>query len=158
MVNGATVRERVGVRFTGRAVRTPPSDNKISNTYILVISLIAMGCSAISIYSVIIVLFGLLPGMVAIIVDQDRNHYISKIVLNYNAIGIVPFVFKILQSSNQNNMAISLIIDPRTWMLIFSSAALGWFVYWQLESELDKLAAEWGQEIRSGIGSQSFRK
>lgn len=180
MMNGATVRHGAGnARFSNRAVRVvrvQPSDSKISNTYILIILLIAMGCSAISVYSVIIVLFGLLPGMVAIIVDQDRNHFISKIVLNYNAIGIVPYIFKIFQSANPNNMAISLIIDPRTWMLIFSSAALGWLIYWafpqaasavqnvkssikvrQLEIELEKLSTEWGEEIRSGVSKSSKR-
>lgn len=167
MLNNTISSSASSMRFKNKP-QVQSSGMKISNTYVVVISLLAMAVSLISIYSVIIVLFGLLPGMIAMIVDQDPKHYISKIVLNYNGLGILPYLFKIFQSHNPNKEAIDMIIDPRTWMLIFAASGLGWLVYWifpqaaialqnlklnlrtrQLEMELNRLYAEWGDEIKS---------
>lgn len=145
-----------------------PIEASSGTGYIVAISLMAMLISAYSMYSVIIVLFGLLPGLVAMIVDQEPKRYISKIVLTFNALGIAPFIIKILRSASGNGAAIEIIIDPRTWMMIFSGAAVGWVLYWvfpqiaiflhnmkvnirikQLEIELAKLSNEWGDDIKT---------
>ena len=63
---------------------TRTSENN-SNWYIGLMTLVAMGMSLVSIYSIIIVLFGMLPGLIAMIVDQEPKRYISKIVLSFNA-------------------------------------------------------------------------
>lgn len=136
--------------------------------YMIIISILALVLSVISVYSVLLSVFALLPGLVAMIIDQDRHHYISKIVILYNITGLAPYLVKILRSSSPNSIAIDIIVDPHSWLVIFSSAALGWIIYWvfpaiaiaiynlkinlrtaELEAELKKLAAEWGNEIVS---------
>lgn len=138
------------------------------NGYILALTFSAMLMSLISAYSVIIVLFGMLPGLIAMIVDQDSKRYISKIVLSFNATGCLPFIIKILKSSSSNTAAMEMIVEPRTWLTIYASAAIGWALYWtfphfflainnlkmqfriqQLNYELDSLVTEWGDEIKS---------
>lgn len=139
-----------------------------ANFYIFLICLAAIGGALVSVYAVVIVLFGLLPAMIAMIVDQDARKYISKIVFLYNIMGIIPFVYKIYRSSSSNNAAIEIIIDPSTWMMIFAAAGLGWIIYWavpqfavllrnfvinvqiaKLESELASLTEEWGDEVKA---------
>ena len=139
-----------------------------SNSYIIAITLTAMCASLISIYSVILVMFGMLPGLIAMIIDQEAKRYISKIVLTFNATGVAPFMAKVLSSKGDGNVAIDLIIDPRTWLMIYLAASVGWIVYWvfpqvgtvfynmkaqitiqKLNFELDRLVEEWGEEIRS---------
>lgn len=154
------------------AMATPKKQSgySIGNFYIVILCLIGLGISAISMYAVIILLFGLLPGLIAVIIDQEPNKFISKIVLSFNFSGIVPYLIRIIAegSDKGNKLAINLIIDPRTWMAIYGAAAFGWFVYWifpqiaimysnittqlkvkQLEKELSVLAEEWGEEIKS---------
>ena len=135
--------------------------------YILSLTLAAMAMSLISAYSVIIVLFGMLPGLIAMIIDQEARRYISKIVLSFNATGFLPFLLKVLKSSSSNTVAIEIIVDPRTWLTIYISASIGWLIYWilpyfftsinnlkiqfriqQLNFELERLVSEWGEEIK----------
>ncbi len=138
------------------------------NVYFILICFLALSVSLISMYAVLLVLFGLLPAMIAIIIDQENQRYISKLVCIYNLIGIAPFIQKMVKSSSPNTAAIEMILDPRSWMYIFASAAIGWAVYWlfpqlaitiskihvaskirELKTELDALTAEWGDEINS---------
>lgn len=150
--------------------RKPAESSGMSNLYLILICFVGLGISAISMYAVIILLFGLLPGLIAVIIDQEHNKFISKIVLSFNFSGIVPYLIRIIAegSDKGNKLAINLIIDPRTWMAIYGAAAFGWFVYWifpqiatlynniltqikikQLDRELNLLAEEWGEEIKS---------
>jgi hypothetical protein len=139
-----------------------------SNWYIGLMTMVAMGMSIISIYSIIIVLFGMLPGLIAMIIDQEPKKYVSKIVLSFNFTGLCLYLSKIIAAhESANSMAIEFIISPQTWLTIYSAAAVGWMVYWafpyfaislnnlkiqfrvqQLNLELEKLVQEWGDEIR----------
>lgn len=146
----------------------PRSSGMGVNLYFILICILTLSVSLISIYAVLLVLFGLLPAMIAIIIDQEPQRYISKLVSIYNTIGIVPFIQKIIKSSNANNTAIEIILDPKSWMIIFCAAAIGWTLYWifphgaitlhkiniankirELRAELKTLTDEWGDEISS---------
>lgn len=160
---------------TQRAGRTPNSapmksrkTESSSNMYIIAITLSAMGVSLVSLYSVILVMFGMLPGLIAMIIDQETKRYISKIVLTFNAAGLAPFIAKVLSSKGSSSIAIDMIIDPRTWLMIYLAASIGWIVYWafpqigialnnmktqiiiqKLNFEMDRLVEEWGDDIKS---------
>jgi hypothetical protein len=148
-----------------RIVKTESSSG---NGYIIILTLVAMIVSLISIYSVVIVLFGMLPGLIAMIIDPEPKRYISKIVLTFNFTGIFPFIAKIISATPSNTAAIEVIIEPKTWLIIYSSAAIGWIIYWsfpqlaimynnlkiqirirKLDHELNRLVEEWGDEIKS---------
>ena len=158
---------------SARAVTLPKaalmrSGETSGNGYIIAITLAAMCISVVSMYSVIIVMFGMLPGLIAMIVDQEPRRYISRIVLTFNATGVAPYIAKVLSGKGASNMAIEIIIDPRTWLMIYTSATIGWLVYWgfpqaaimfnniktqirlqKLNYDLDKLVEEWGDDIKS---------
>lgn len=139
-----------------------------SNWYIGLMTMLAMAMSVISIYSIIIVLFGMLPGLIAMIIDQESKRFISKIVLSFNFTGLTLYLSKIISAhENANTIAVEFIINPKTWLTIYSSAAIGWLIYWafpyfaitlnnlkiqfkiqQLNLELEKLVQEWGDDIR----------
>jgi uncharacterized membrane protein len=139
-----------------------------SNGYIIAITLSAMVVSLVSLYSVILVMFGMLPGLIAMIIDQESKRYISKIVLTFNAAGVAPFIAKVLSSNGANSVAVDMIIDPKTWLVIYIAASVGWIVYWlfpqvgiamnsiktqitvqRLNFEMEKLVQEWGDDIKS---------
>ncbi len=143
------------------------SSESSGNGYIIAITLAAAAISLVSVYSVIIVLFGMLPGLIAMIIDQEPRRYISRIVLTFNATGIMPYVAKILSSKGSSNMAIEIIVEPKTWLMIYTAASVGWVIYWafpqiaimlnnlktqirlqKLNYDLEKLVVEWGDEIK----------
>jgi len=120
------------------AVRRPQLKNTAStkipegssNWYIGLMTVIATGMSLISIYSIIIVLFGMLPGLIAMIVDQEPKRYVSKIVLSFNATGLSVYISKIIAAhESANALAIEFIMQQHTWLTIYSYAAIGYLVY-----------------------------
>jgi hypothetical protein len=149
------------------------SNNSIANSkssaaiYVIGIAFSALLLSIHSVYLVLVIIFGILPGMVAVLIDQEKQRYISKIVLAFNLIGLIPYVAKIIRSSMSDVVAIDMMIEPMTWMVIYGAAAIGWMVYWffpeagqlintiminskvnKLEDELEALCQEWGEEIK----------
>jgi hypothetical protein len=137
-----------------------------STIYVTLFVLLSFCFYLISPYALILVIFGLLPGFIAIVIDQDRDRYISHIVTSLNIAGLVPYLYKILRYGS-SSVAIELIIDPKTWLVIYSAAAVGWIIYWlipqvailfftfitkskinRLNAELDDLAREWGEDIK----------
>ena len=142
----------------------------IGRTTIILMVLTSMAIAIISVYSVVILVFGLLPGLIAMVIDYDPRQYLSKIVISFNAVGVVPYLIQILNASVANVTAMKLITSPKTWLVIYASAGVGWVIYWMfpqiamvmmpfqnknkietLNKELDELAEEWGEDVR-GIG------
>ncbi len=140
--------------------------NKAMNICMFAIGIVALLFSLISPYSVILVLFGLLPSLIAMIIDPEKDGCIWKMVTLFNSIGILPYLIKISKSSG-SAFVLEIIINPQTWMVIFTAASIGWILYWifpqiavlikdlkinakiaKLEKELDDLAKEWGEEIK----------
>lgn len=141
--------------------------NSKANVYMLVIVLSCIALYSISPYALILTGFGLLPGFIAIIIDQDKERYISHIVMSLNLAGLVPYLYKVFKYKSSAT-TIETIIDPKTWLVIFSSAAIGWIIYWlvpqvanmcysviikakisNLRKELDELSEEWGEDIKT---------
>ena len=142
----------------------------IGRTTIILMVLTSMAIAIISVYSVVVLVFGLLPGLIAMVVDYDPRQYLSRIVISFNAVGVAPYILQILNSSVADMTAYQLIISPKTWLVIYASAGVGWVIYWMfpqiammlmpmqnknriesLNKELDELAEEWGEDVR-GVG------
>ncbi|MBA8667212.1 hypothetical protein H1Q59_04830 [Holosporaceae bacterium 'Namur'] len=115
-----------------------------------------------------LILFGMLPGFIAGVVDRYQNRYLTKIVLMFNFAGVAPYLIQIILNYSQaHEMAIKFILEPKTWLYIYSYSTVGWVVYWcfpninlliknvlvqfkinKLNDELDKLVNEWGKEVK----------
>jgi len=110
---------------------------------------------------------GLLPGIVANISDGRPGRYASKTVMAFNISGISPHLAAIISSGSPNNTAISILSDPKSWLLIYGFAAFGWGVvyiipqithmYLEIKASYkskkmhqfqEKLVEEWGEEIK----------
>lgn len=151
-------------------VHGSPVSSGALTAYIALAILCILLLSIYSAYLVLMIAFGVLPGMVAVLIDQERQKYISKIVMMFNIVGITPYIFKIVHNNDPDFIAVDLMAEPITWMVIFGSAAIGWLIYWffpeaalvffdakienrisKLQKELDELCKEWGDDIRSSI-------
>ena len=139
----------------------------IGKTTIILMVLASMAVGIISVYSVVILVFGILPGMIALIVDYDPRQYLAKIVMSFNAVGVFPYIIQILNSSVANVTAMKLITSPKTWLVIYSAAGVGWVIYSifpqiammlmpfynqsridALNKEMNELSEDWGEGIR----------
>lgn len=146
--------------------------NEVVHTVSISSFFIIMLMVILAIYSTHIlffILFGMLPGFIAGVVDRYINRYLTKIVVLFNFAGIAPYLIQFIVNYNRaHDIAIKFILEPKTWLYIYTYCAIGWIVYWSfpnlnlliknisiqfkvndLNNELDKLTKEWGNEIKN---------
>ena len=113
------------------------------------------------------VLAGMLPSIVAHIIDTRPGHFASKTVMAFNGAGVLPHLGGVLTSGSPNQTAAAIMMDAEPWVLMWGFAAFGWLVVYlipnitQLYLEVtatykikkmqifqDTLVDEWGDVIK----------
>ena len=109
---------------------------------------------------------GMVPTLVALIVDRSREKLVVLVVGSLNFTGIMPSAMTLWQNDHTLAAALRILGDPVNWLLMYGAAGLGWLIYfsvpplvaelaslhYQREIERHKqrqaaLVKEWGQEI-----------
>ena len=109
---------------------------------------------------------GMVPTMVAWIVDRSRDGHAPMAVGMLNLAGLLPSLLGLWTSGHTVGIAARIMSDPYTWLFAFGSAAVGWALVLGLpkvmetamtfrnEAEIRRLkgrqaalVAEWGAEV-----------
>lgn len=94
-----------------------------------------LGVTAIVIsgYAFIFFSIAILPTLVATFIDKRISKAASNTIGAFNIIGLFPYLYDLWNSGiNVSAKAQSMIVEPRVWLVIYSSAALGWIMIWGL--------------------------
>lgn len=116
--------------------------------------------------SVIIVVVGMIPTLVAYIIDLTPGRYAAKCVAGLNIAGVVPFLNQLWTSTNDLPTAIGVVTDVYAWLAFYAASGVGWLLFASLpgivasfktynakrqantlRSRLEVLKEEWGEEI-----------
>ena len=92
-----------------------------------------------------------------------------------NFMGILPFLFDMIEASDPAALAKELSTTPSTWLFIFGAAFIGWVLIWVIPqitaaifnvradnrvAQITKLQhiliEEWGPEIKEGINEDDY--
>jgi hypothetical protein len=122
--------------------------------------------------SMILFCFGMIPTMVAYLIDPFRSKYCARSVGMLNLAGVVPFLMKLWSENNTVSGVMDLLADPFSWLVMFGAAAMGWLIYLGvptlvsvykviraeqtigvLKERQKELMEEWGEKV-SGIKTQ----
>ena len=79
--------------------------------------------------TVILLSFGLLPAVVAFIIDRTPQNYAGFCVGGMNFCGIFPYILDLWSGGADVATAMQIISDPYAILVIFSSAAFGWMLF-----------------------------
>lgn len=109
---------------------------------------------------------GLIPTLVALVVDRDPEKSAAITVGGLNFCGCMPFLIDLWKTSHTTTNALHMISDPFTWLIMYGSAAAGWFLYFTipplvanaeiarsekrievLKKKRVELIQEWGSEV-----------
>lgn len=77
----------------------------------------------------IVLSVGLMPTLVALIVDVTRGRYLTKCVAGLNIAGVLPFLHKLLVTSHDVQTAMGIVSDAFAWLVMYSAAAMGWLMF-----------------------------
>ena len=131
---------------------------------ILIVCAILLGAAFSAISMVLTV--GMVPTIVAMIVDRSKGRVRSWTVGFMNFAGCIPFLMEIFKKGNHLDLAIKYIVEPRTIVVIYVAAAMGYLIDWavtgiaasmqvskakarlkEIDKEQKELVERWGAEV-----------
>lgn len=141
--------------------------SQISMASKILIFLLGIYLFVLSPFAVLFLLLGMLPGIVASMIDRRKGKLASKTVNAFNFIGLAPFIRDISMSQDPVGVSQQMLSDIYVWLLVYSAAGFGWVMLWimpqitvvffiakvtfrveRLKSEQNKLIEEWGERVR----------
>lgn len=109
---------------------------------------------------------GMLPTLVAFIVDNRPERFAARTVGYLNLSGVFIVCLDMWSGDHTWQAALELLYEPINWLIMFGTAALGWLLYFilppisaayltvsndlkmkSLVSDQDKLTKEWGNGV-----------
>ncbi len=118
--------------------------------------------------SAIVLAVGIVPTIVALIVDLTPGRYLTRCVAGLNVAGVSPFIHNLWSGDNDITSAIGIVTDTFAWLVIYGASAIGWLLFlglpgavavfqtlnskrqiYLLQDRQKNLLEEWGDSIRS---------
>jgi hypothetical protein len=118
--------------------------------------------------AVILCMIGLLPTVVAAVIDRREEKYAAYCVGGFNLAGTLPWFLEIFPKGGMEGL-MSVLINPFAWLVMYGLASVGWAVFYyipqvtiriqmlrdrQLLSGLRRrqqaIVDEWGPEVATG--------
>ena len=93
------------------------------------LSIAVVAALVLSLPTVVLLFLGLLPAMVAFIVDDNPRKYATKCVVASNFAGAWFFLLRLWTGDHSLAEAMAILTDVYAWLLMYSAAALGWLCY-----------------------------
>ena len=159
---------------TDAGARRAADKRRVSYVLQIGLSIAVLAALVLSLPTVVLLFLGLLPAMVAFIVDDDPRKYAAKCVFATNFAGAWFFLLKLWTGDHSLADAMAILTDVYSWLLMYSAAALGWLCYlWfpsiaalfmemtaerriaRLRLQQKKLIEEWGEGVvRAAAGNR----
>ena len=77
----------------------------------------------------LLIAVGMVPSLVAYIIDRDPEKSAPMTVAPLNMCGILPFMMELWKHDHTMQAAITKIADPLTWLVMYGAAGVGWALY-----------------------------
>jgi len=117
---------RVSARMPGRAA--PPMRRGRGMTYLWIVTIVVLLLPWIF-ASLIVFFFGMMPTMVALIIDRTQQKYAAICVAGLNFAGVFPYLLKLWQGPQTFDAAGQIITDVFALFVMYGAAGFGWMVF-----------------------------
>lgn len=144
---------------------------KSGRAFLLRLIGISIICIVLLKHTFILFIAGMLPAIIAAIVDSSKSKHIFKAVSAFNLSGVAPYVAEAVGKNNSIDSVQQLMSQPQVWLFMYGAASIGWGMIKfspivikmlmahfsgnkasKIEAEQKKLIDEWGTEIKSNAG------
>jgi len=122
-----------------------------------------------------LLMVGMLPTIVLFLVDRSKGKVKTMTVGAMNLAGCTPFVIEMWMTAHTLETSIEFITTPRTIVVMYFSAAIGYMIDWaltgivstimyekgkirldQIEKEQDHLVERWGMEVTGKLPMDAY--
>ena len=116
-------------------------------------ALIFLGLAAIvAMPTTIMVFFAMFPTLAAFFVDRTSAKTRVLSVGAMNLAGASPFILQLWTTTHTIDMAFSIITDPRTIIVIYSAAGMGYLIDWAISGLISTIMVEHSNSRKEQIG------
>ena len=92
-------------------------------------AIIIGGMMMASLSSVMILLFGMLPTLVAYIIDRSPRNYAMYCVGGMNFSGVFPYLLDLWTGNHDFDTAIDILTDVYNLLVMYAAAGFGWMLF-----------------------------
>ncbi len=110
--------------------------------FIVLCVLVSVLFSAVS----IILAIGMLPTVVATIVDRSEGKIRALTIGAMNLAGCAPFVVDVLKGGNNIETAINFIVQPETIIVMYFAAGIGYVIDWSMTGIVSSMIVQKGKK------------
>jgi len=103
---------------------------KGSSSGMMTVLLILFPVGLIFLPSTILLVVGMIPTVVAYVVDRDPEKTAPMTVGGLNLAGVVTFVISLWQAGHSMAALSKVLTDPFAWLVMYGAAGLGWTLYY----------------------------
>jgi len=147
-------------------VRRPGGDSKKRRKVSVWTWLLVPPMLIFALPTMILILVGMMPTLVAALIDRRPEKYAAYCVGGFNLSGVFPFLLKLWLTGHTMHGLGGIIGSPLVWLAMYGAAAFGWLCFaWTPEVVLrvqsmrdrqrtstmrerqGKLVEEWGPEV-----------
>lgn len=120
-------------------------------------------------HSFIFLMIGMMPTVIAYLVDSDSEKQRFRVVRNFNLIGVLPSLPGLIAQGNSVVAVHGALSNPYSWLTMYGAALVGFLLVWitpaisyflmdlnttrrirRLEKAQDTLRKEWGPGVVTG--------
>ncbi len=87
-----------------------------------------------------LLLLGMLPTLVALITDTDRNKSSAAAIGAMNCAGVTPFVIDLWMKGQTMDNVFTILRDPSSWLVMLGAAGVGQLIVFAVPQALASLA------------------
>ena len=120
----------------------------VQTRVLLVFTLLA---SIVFLPTTVIVAVGMLPTLVAVFIDRTSEKTRGLTVGAMNLAGCMPFVLQVWTGRNSIDQAASIIADPRTVVVMYCAAGVGYLLDWAISGLVASIMVQAGTARAAGI-------
>lgn len=102
----------------------------------------------------IILLIGMVPSIVAMIVDRTQGRMRALTVAAVNFAGCTPFLVEVFKKGNDMHTAMTYITQPRTIVVMYMAAAMGYLIDWAMTGIVSGIMVQRAKGRLKDIGKQ----
>lgn len=102
----------------------------------------------------VILAVGMIPTVVAAIVDKTEGKMRTLTVGAINFAGCTPFMIDVFKGGNNIETAINFIVQPRTIVVMYFAAGMGYMIDWAMTGIVSSIMVQKGKKRRKDIQKQ----
>lgn len=80
----------------------------------------------------VVVAVGMVPAMVAFLIDRNPHKYFGICVAGLNFAGVLPFLGELMSKHGGFHAALTIVTSVYSWLVMYAAAGVGWVLYLSL--------------------------